>query len=300
MNNFLWIGESAALGAAFLWAASSIVYTRLGATLSPLLLNSLKGLVAIALLVLTLFILQPSMGSISLKEIILLSFSGIVGIGIGDTAYFSALRCLGARRTLLMETLSPIIAAIMAMMVWGENISIREWGGMGLTLAGVAWVITERTGETGGNHLQWKQGIVWGILAAMCQASGAVLSRYALIASEMSPLWSSLIRLMAGTIVVLLLWAFIDQMRARNRISLSSRSLGVISLTAFGSTYLGIWLQQISLKFAATGIAQTLSATSPLFVLPLAYCLGEKISQRAINGVIIALLGISLIFLGGR
>ncbi|MGK7945434.1 MAG: DMT family transporter [Microcystaceae cyanobacterium] len=298
MNDFLWIGESAALGAAFLWAASSIVYTRLGATLSPIFLNGLKGLVAIALLIITLLILQPSVGNISQTGLILLSLSGILGIGIGDTAYFSALRCLGARRTLLMETLSPVIAAIIALMVWGESISMREWGGMGLTLAGVGWVITERTGETVRDPSQWKQGIFWGIVAALCQANGAVLSRYALIVSEISPLWSSLIRLVAGTIIAWVLWGIIGRMRVKKRVTLSFRSLGVISLTAFGSTYLGIWLQQISLKFAATGIAQTLSATSPLFVLPLAYGLGDKISQRSIIGVIIALLGITIIFLG--
>lgn len=51
--------------------------------------------------------------------------------------------------------------------------------------------------------------------------------------------------------------------------SLGLRLLGIISITAFFSTYLAIWLQQISLKYSPTGVAQTLSSTSPLFILPI-------------------------------
>lgn len=299
MNNIsLFLGESAALGAAFLWAASSVVYTRLGQTLPPILLNSLKGIVAIAFLLLTLLILQPSLGDLSLFGIIILAISGILGIGIGDTAYFTALRYLGARNTLLLETLSPPLSAIIAMIFLGETLNLQEWCGICLTLLGIAWVITDRTSQNGINSSQWKQGIFWGILAAICQASGAVLSRYALILSNISPLWSTLIRLVAGTLLAFILWLTFSQFKAKTQVFLSYRLLGVIGLTAFGSTYLGIWLQQISLKFAPTGISQTLSATSPLFILPIAYLLGEKINKRSIIGVLIAFLGISFLFLG--
>jgi drug/metabolite transporter (DMT)-like permease len=44
------------------------------------------------------------------------------------------------------------------------------------------------------------------------------------------------------------------------------------------------------------GIAQTLTATSPLFVLPIAAMMGDRINLRAIFGVIIALLGIGILF----
>jgi drug/metabolite transporter (DMT)-like permease len=53
-NNF--IGESAALSAALLWALSSVVYSRLGLKISPLPLNLHKGIIAIALISITLMI----------------------------------------------------------------------------------------------------------------------------------------------------------------------------------------------------------------------------------------------------
>ena len=90
----------------------------------------------------------------------------------------------------------------------------------------------------------------------------------------------------------------ITQTQAKYKTSwrVSWRSLGIIAIAATGSTYLGIWLQQTSLKFAPTGIAQTFLATSPLFILPIVALQGEKISWRAILGVLISLSGIALVF----
>jgi drug/metabolite transporter (DMT)-like permease len=79
----------------------------------------------------------------------------------------------------------------------------------------------------------------------------------------------------------------------------SKKLLGIIAITALFSTYLGIWLQQTAIKYTATGIAQALISTSPLFVLPIALWMGEKVSFRAFLGVLVALGGIALLF-GGR
>ena len=49
-------GELAALGGAFLWALSSAAYSLLGQKISALKLNLFKGLIAIALIFLTLII----------------------------------------------------------------------------------------------------------------------------------------------------------------------------------------------------------------------------------------------------
>ena len=52
INNF--IGEIAALSGAFLWAAASVVYGRLGVRIPPLQLNFYKGIIAIAFILITL------------------------------------------------------------------------------------------------------------------------------------------------------------------------------------------------------------------------------------------------------
>lgn len=290
-------GEVAALGAAFIWAAASIVYTGVGRQLSPLVLNLVKGLIAIALLLLTLLFLGKLLPSVSLMPVLLLLLSGVIGIGIGDTAYFAALNSLGARRALVLESLSPPLGAFLALVFLQEQLAPLAWLGIGLTIAGVTWVVMERSPQPNGTLTHPPlRGIVAGLVAAAGQAIGAVLSRAALAGTDVDPLWSTLIRLLAG-ILMLLIWFSAQKHPIQKLAPLRSRRLwGIVIMAAFASTYLGIWLQQIALKYAPTGIAQSLSATSPLFVIPFAIATGEKVSLRAVFGAAIALAGVWLLF----
>lgn len=288
-------GELAALTAALLWAAASVVYGRLGQQVAPLILNLAKGLIAIALLLLTILVRGEFGVDLPPIAVVLLLLSGVIGIGLGDTAYFEALNCLGPRRVLVMEALAPPLAALLALSFLQEQLGLTAWLGIGLTLAGVIWVITERATTVQIQMRPWR-GIGFGCLAALGQASGAVLSRAALAGTAVSPLWSTLLRLAAG-VGVLLLLVGLQKPSDRGLAPLTARQIWVmIAITAFFSTYLAIWLQQISLKYAATGVAQALSSTSPLFILPIAAALGERISLRSIVGVLVALAGVWLLF----
>lgn len=291
-------GELAALSAGFIWAAASMVYTGVGRQLPPLVLNLVKGLIAIALLVITLLFLGRLLPSVSLVPVLLLLLSGVIGIGIGDTAYFVALNSLGARRALVLESLSPPLGAFLALIFLQEQLPPLAWLGIGLTIAGVTWVVLERSPQPNGilTHPPFR-GIVAGLVAAAGQAVGAVLSRATLAGTDIDPLWSTLIRLLAGTLV-LLVWFSAQKHPIQKLAPLRSRRLwGIVIVAAFASTYLGIWLQQVALKYAPTGIAQSLSATSPLFVIPFAIAAGEKVSLRAVFGVLIALAGVCLLFI---
>ena len=292
------IGEIAALTAAFLWALSSVVYGFLGQKIPPLQLNFFKGIIAVSLILLTLGVRGEKFIFIAPLPLALLAISGVVGIGLGDTAYFFAINKIGARKTLVLETLSPPLGALLAFIVIKEIISTLAWCGIFLTLLGVIWVISEQTAES--DRLARKSGIIWAIGAAIAQAVGAVLSRMALLDSDVSPLQSSLIRIAAGTAIALILtqiptFATTQTIKSTFK-SFSGRTIGIIFLAAMASTYLGIWLQQTSLKFAPTGIAQTLLATSPIFIIPITLIMGEKVTWRSFFGVIIAVAGISLLF----
>ena len=290
-------GELAALGAAFLWALSAVIYTHLGQKIPPLALNLSKGVIAIAFIAFTLMVqgdyLPTGMSAVAIGFLLL---SGVLGIGLGDTCYFQALNHLGARRTLLLEALAPPLSALIALIFLQETLSLGACLGIFLTILGVSWVISERVPGTPIQAENPLQGVGFALVAALAQASGAVLSRAALAETAISPLWSTLLRLM-GAVVVLLLWIpFQQPSRLVFKPLESKRLLGIIVITAFFSTYLGIVLQQTALKYTATGIAQALLATSPLFVLPIAMGMGEAVSPRAFLGVLVALGGIGLLF----
>lgn len=323
MNDGGYIAEIAALTAAFLWAAATLMFGKMGRQLAPVVLNLVKGVFATVFILMTLAIQSAATGGGSIPALpvtstVYLLLSGGIGIGLGDTAYFSAINALGARRALLLETLAPPMAAVLAWVFIAERLSLLAVMGILLTLLGIAWVISERVPGT--DKPTWGNGIKVALLATFCQASGAVLSRAALVDSSVDPLWSSLLRLLAGLMVMGCLvglqpqrlgdyrrqgvvgWPD-DTWQARWQGSLMAmktpKVLAAIAVAAFFATYLGIWLQQVALKYTATGIAQSLLATSPLFVLPMAALLGDRISWRATVGAAIALAGVWLLFYVG-
>jgi drug/metabolite transporter (DMT)-like permease len=319
-----YIGEMAALTAAFLWAAATLMFGALGRQLSPLVLNGVKGIFAMGFIVVTLAVRQAGAeASVNLLHLPLqatayLLLSGVVGIGLGDTAYFATINRLGARRSLLLETLAPPVTAVLAWGFLAENLSAISILGMVLTLVGIAWVISERV--PGREPVKWGAGIKIALLAVVCQAAGAVLSRAALADTAVDPLWSSLLRLSAGLAFMAVLavlqpkrlgeyqpfepkalteelteaWPSHWQIRWQNSLAALKQPplLGGVALAAFLGTYLGIWLQQVALKYTAAGIAQALLATSPLFVLPMAAALGDRVSLRATLGAAVALGGV--------
>jgi drug/metabolite transporter (DMT)-like permease len=312
-------GESAALLSALVWALAAVIFSHLSQSIPAMGLNFAKAFVALLMVLFTL----GSFGQLTPESIVqtwqlllagqyilplplfslfcLLS-SGVLGIAIGDTFYLRALACLGARRTLLLATLSPPLAALMAFLWLQETFSPSAGLGVFLTMAGVFWVISERTSAKVEPLPQVQQGVIWALLFSLAQASGALLSRAAFVRAAaagqpVDPLWAAGLRLGTGC-GVLVIWGLSRQNFGKWLKGFQQpRRLGLLILAAFMGTFLGIWLQQLSLKHTSAGIAQTLSSTSPLFVLPLAIGLGEKVSPRAFLGVVIALGGIALLFL---
>jgi drug/metabolite transporter (DMT)-like permease len=250
------------------------------------------------LLVCTLGINAEPIPTIPLNPFIALSLSGAIGIGVGDTLYFETLQCLGVRLTLLFGVLTPSVTAVLALFLLQESLSGWAWTGMGFTLVGITWVVQERTrGTTTGSRSQIFRGILLGLLSVLIFAVSALLSRGALANTSVTPLWSAIIRLSAGVIGLMIAVLFKPKALKHWR-QLGRKTVGVpLVAAAFLGTYLGIWLQQVGFKYAPAGIAQTLLATSPLFILVMARFAGQSVSLQSWVGSAIALLGVSLLLL---
>ena len=268
-------------------------------TIPPLHLNFLKGTIASVCLLLAMIFTGQWTASIALSPALLLIVSGVIGIACGDSAYFAALSRLGARKTLLTESIAPPLTAFLALVFLQESLSTNAWLGVALTVSGVAWVISERVPKKNGKAVDDdpKRGLAFALTAATCQATGAVLSRAALSTSTISPLWSALIRLLAA-VSCLALWIFIRRSTSFTKFvePLKMGLMKKLFFAVFIGTFLAIWLQQVAFKFNSAGVAQTLLATSPLFVLPMAPFIGERVTLRAIIGAVVAVLGVALLF----
>jgi drug/metabolite transporter (DMT)-like permease len=285
-------GQLAALSAAFIWACVSLYYTKLGKQVSPMMLNLSKGIVALLLFAVTIGVRGEEFPQVPMQTWVLLGLSGAVGIGLGDTAFFACLNAWGARRTLLMDSLSPGMTTVLSWLFLQEHLGELHLLGIALAISGVSIVVGDQSaGKVEPNDRL--RGLVYGCLFVLAQAMGVILSRAALAGSPISPLWSTTTRLTAG-VIVLILWA----LSAKPKQKWTARVIQSIAVTAFFSTYLGIWLQQTSLKFAPAAIAQSLSSMGPVFILLIGWCLGEQVNWRAWVGVGIALSGVILLLQG--
>ncbi len=287
------LGEIAALAAAGLWAVSALLFRHSGHRLPPLLLNLCKNVLALILLTLTVRLSGVSLDRAELKPLILLTISGMIGIGIGDTAFFAALNRIGERRCLLIvETLAPVFTTGIAYLWLQERLSAPVMLAIGLVLVGIFWAWSDdvHSATLGGG------GWVFALSAALCQAVGAVLSRQALTASEIPVLWSAMVRLAGGLSLIALLLLGRRQPFQVSRETFSTPLLGKIVLATLLGTYLGIFLQQLALKHADAGIVQTLLASSAVMVIPLAILVGERVGIRAWSGALLAFAGIFLLF----
>jgi drug/metabolite transporter (DMT)-like permease len=261
------------------------------------------------MVLITLGVINIRLSTIPLQAMVLILLSGAIGIGLGDSVYLEALRILGPRRTTLLKVLAPVFAGLIAWIFMHEELTLRSWGGIALCTFGVAWVQGERIpqgdlyepgkeGEAKKQSSPISRGILFGVLAALGDATAVVLSHAALTQSSLDPLWSTLLRLSAGLVVVTIIIGVRRQpLGAWHKNEHPLRLIAWTLVAVFFGTFLGIWLQQKSLQTTAAGIAQTLISTSPLFVIPAAALMGEKVSLRSVLGVVIALGGVALLMI---
>ena len=292
------MGEIAALSASALWAFASLLFTSLSRDHGPIVMNALKCVIALAMMVLTLLILEGEFwpSTLGTTDIVILVASGLIGLTIGDTAYFNALTRLGPRRALLIMSLVPPATALLAWPVLGEIVTLPMVGGILLTLLGVAWVIRERTPDAAGRDVELA-GLLFALVAMLCQSGGNVLTK--LGATEASALGISVVRVLAGSVGLLVFLSGVRRLGELRAPWAKPGMAGRLMLATFLGTYLGIWLLNAGLKYTShTGVAATLSSTSPIFILPLAWLmLGERFSSRAVVGALIAVAGIAVLFL---
>lgn len=297
------MGEFFALAAALSWAISAFLFRAAGTQIPPLILNASKGILAVVALFAWIALTgSAALASVTMNQWCWLLGSGAIGIGIGDTAFFSALNRLGERTTVLVaETLAPPLTAVLAFGWMHEVLSPSAWIGICTTMLGVTWVLTERTQSREQTSLRatlrWNELFMSGclaVLAAACQSCGAVVSRSVLVESGMGPAESSLIRMLGGLAILAVTIPAVPKPKTA-RVRWTRRTIVYALLATLLGTIVGIVCQQASLKYTSAGISQTLIATSVLFVLPISLLRGERPTRRSILGTLLGLVGVAIL-----
>ncbi len=301
------LGEVAALLTAMCYSVSSIFFTTAGKKFGPLVSNRLRLVVAILLLGITHWIVygNPIPSNAGAERWFWLGTSGIVGLAIGDLFLFQAYVSLGPRLGLLFLSLSPALASLLAWIFLGETLSGGNILGIILTLAGIAWVVLESNingkSPTGNNievlHNVNIKGIIAGLIAAAGQAFGVVLAKFGL-GNNFPALSGNVIRMSAAFTALWLATVIQGQVISTVQQANYQRSglLYILGGAIFGPL-VGVSLSLYAIQNTNIGIASTIIALPPTFLLPIGYFIfKEKISWQAVVGTLMAVAGVGLLF----
>jgi len=287
------LGSSAALVSAAAWAFGSILFRKLGDEVSPLGMNLAKGIIGILYLGVVLLVI--GIEPVSSRTFLLLGVSGLLGIALGDTFFFKALINLGPRLTILLGTLGPAFTVILAVVFLRERPSLLAWMGIFLTTAGVIWVLWEQTPQKKIKE-KWASGIKYALLSALCISVGIIFAKIGV--ASCSTLQATLIRFLGSLLGLTIFGCATHNLKNWLTPFRNPRLLRFAFFTVFVVIFGGFWLFLVALKYIDASIAAILNSTTPLFILPMAiFLLKEKISFRTILGAIMAVGGITLIFI---
>lgn len=286
------IGISAALGSAASWAVGSILFKRIGETVTPFGMTLSKGIVSIFLLGAVLLFIGYD--SISTSSVIMLCISGVLGITIGDTLFFAALRDLGPNTLIVFFMIGQIMTALLAVVFLGEIPPLKAWVGIVMTIIGIATVLWIKIMGEGGKGATGIRGIILGALFMISMSFSVIIAKPAL--ASMSTIWATFIRMTAGTLGMLAfgmatrkVGEWLNPLRETKIILFFIASVCVV-------TFGGFWLSIVAIKYVDVAIANTVGATEPLFIIPLALIyLKERISALEILGTLLAVCGVILI-----
>ncbi len=305
------IGINFALLATLSWALCIFPFTQAARRLGSVSLNHFRLLLAVLILgTSSIFIHTDSFIQLFSMNYagawLWLGLSGIIGLTIGDHYGFAMYAILGPRVGSVLTTFAPASTLLISYFVISEELSWIGIIGMFVTIIGVIWISLSR-GERqlipDHGHGSIRKGIVYGLLAAICQGAGLVLAKKGMLSEHsvhgnVYPVHATFIRLLIGTLSLYIFSFLRGNLRTILIPVFNNKENGLrfaVAGTFFGPV-LGVTLSLFTVSFIKASVAQTIFSLVPVFALMLSYfLLKEKISFRSFVGVIVAIGGVIIL-----
>jgi drug/metabolite transporter (DMT)-like permease len=299
----------------FFFALSAVSGSRAVGLLGPVVANVIR--LSLATLILALIAFSFGQG-FSGPGLVFFLMSGLVGFGLGDVALFHAYERLGSQRTILLAQCGAVPFAALTEWLWlGTRISSVTVFWIVLILTGVSLAVRPRKASALAPGMLWS-GLGFGLLAALGQGWGAVLSRKAVLLNQTVGItldgWtSSFQRIGPGLAVAtcFLVWFLLKKRKGETDLLTHTMAaipcdLGKKRRIAFwclanslAGPVMGVGCYQWALAGTASAIVLAVVATTPIVILPLVWCLGEDRPEVvSIAGSLLATGGVIGLLLG--
>ncbi len=294
MNEY-WIGVCCALLASFLFGLSNVVYKRYGSQVGIATISASRIWISlpVALLGFLLPISQPGF-SMSLQGVLILSFSMIIGIVIGDSVYLFSQMHLGVSRAFPIVMSYPLAVYLIAYLFLDEPLLISRVLGAILVVIGVGIIGHEEptvastldSGASGNRRL----GLLAAALTIVFWAIGDVTIQIGLVAAD--PVDGNAIRMVVASLVMLPLLPH----TTREVKALNNKQAAGFLLAGMLGIGVSLLLAMFSIKFIGATVTSILVATAPLSATPMAMlALDEQVGQRVYAATAMSVIGVVLV-----
>lgn len=278
---------------ALFWGGTFIAGRILAQALPQMTAAFGRFLVAAILLVWAAYKFEGGLPRLNRTQWLTTAAMGLTGIFLYNVCFFGALARIPAGRTALFVSMTPIVTALLANLVFRERLGSKRWAGIGIALIGALIVITR------GDIAEGMQDIGASIGRGEMLMSMAVLNwaAYTLISRKATESMSSIA---ATTYAALWGLTFLSVGAMDELGSVRWSSIGwqvwvsVLYLGAMGTVVAFIWYQE---GIRAIGPSRTAVFTNlvPAFgVLLSAAVLGEVVLASMLVGGVLSTVGVFL------
>lgn len=292
-----YLGETMALLTAITWALAVILFKKSGEYVHPIALNLFKGVMAVALLVPTIYLVGEELFyDRPWSDYAITMVSGALGIGLADTLFFKSLNLLGAGLSAIVDCLySPFIIGLSILWI-GESLTVPQSIGAVLIVSAVLTTLAER-GKGTISRPNLIKGLSYGALAMALMAVGIVMIKPLLTDSPL--FWITEWRIVGGIAVLGLLLLF---NRKRGTILRSLTTSATRHYTVVGSFiggYLAMIMWLAGMKYIQASTASALNQTSNIWIFIFAgLFLKERITLVRLCAIALGMSGVYFITFG--
>lgn len=289
------ISTLAALGAALCWAGGGLLAIGPVRALGSIAFNRLRLSVA-ALGLIVAASLLGGWHTIDGAAVTVLALSAAAGIVLGDLALFWSLGRLGPRRNIVIYAANAPMTALLGWLVLGE--ALGPWTALGIALvtAGVMLAVALRSGTHAWEavHGSLAAGAAMCLVAALGQAVGSIIAK-PVMAAGADPVAAAAVRVTAAALMMTAI-AVVREGRIGFGPALTRRILAqVVANGAIGIGF-GMTLLLVGLAHGDAGVVATLSALSPVLILPMLWAwTRQRPGIGAWAGAAVAVAGVALI-----
>jgi drug/metabolite transporter (DMT)-like permease len=300
------IGELAALAAAFCWTLSPVLYKVALSDAKPIPANISRCISTTIFLFACLGASGKlwNLATLGIDSLLLASFSGIVGLFLGDTMYMMSLELIGISRAVPICCVYPLFTTFFAVLFLGEQITSFLLLGTVVIIVGTWLVSQEKTKSNSVTRNVLFKGVFIALATAIVWSVSIILMDHALklsqMASKMTPIDSAFVvntaRMSATALAFLAFSPLID--RHFRFMKLKRKTWIILALGGIVALGLGWVLLAVSLSQIEASRAVPISSVSPLFATLIgAFLLKEKVTVKIFIGSVLIVLGTSVIFI---